>query len=98
MPIYICSKDNFANAPSRKLYLYGEQMLQTMHFSEKHYQHYNLPQKLTYLHPGLINRQINMFQFKPDAEAFEVDAFFMLLTNLKFYAFPPFSCISQCLQ
>ena len=51
------------------------------------------------LFPSRLNKQIDKYvSFKPDPGAFEVDAFFMSWTNLKFYAFPPFSCISQCLQ
>ena len=34
IPTYVCSKDNFADAPSGKLYLDGEWMLKKMHFSE----------------------------------------------------------------
>ena len=46
-----------------------------------------------------LNKQIGKYvSFKPDPEAFEVDTFSILWTNLKFYAFPPFSCISRCLQ
>ena len=47
----------------------------------------------------MLNKQIDKYvSFKPDPAAFEVDAFFMSWTNLKFYAFPPFSCISPCFQ
>ena len=46
-----------------------------------------------------LNKQIDKYvSFNPDPEAFEVDVIFMSWTNLKFYAFPPFSCFSQCLQ
>ena len=34
IPTYVCSKDNFADAPSRKLYLDGEWMLKKTPFSE----------------------------------------------------------------
>ena len=46
-----------------------------------------------------LNKQLDRFvSFKPDSEAIDIDAFSISWTNLKFYAFSPFSCISRCLQ
>ena len=46
-----------------------------------------------------LNKQIHKYvSFKPDSEVFEADAFFISRTNLKFYAFLPFSCISRRLK
>ena len=46
-----------------------------------------------------LNKQLDRFvSFKSDSEAIDVDAFSISWTNLKFYAFPPFSCISRCIK
>lgn len=46
-----------------------------------------------------INTQFKDFvSFRPDTEASYVNAFSMSWTGLKFYAFPPFSCISKIIQ
>ena len=97
IPTYVCSKDNFADAPSRKLYLDGEWMLKKCLF-QKAISALQFTPEID-LFASRLNKQIDKYvSFKPDPEAFEVDAFFMSWTNLKFYAFPPFSCISRCLQ
>ena len=67
-----------------------------------------------YLLLGLINSLINLFLLNQTLDKFvslinlidlfilnqaiDVDAFSLSWTNLKLYTFPPFSCISQCLQ
>ena len=46
-----------------------------------------------------INRQFPCFlSFKPDPEAFAVDAFTIDWSTYKFYAFPPFSMIPRVLR
>ena len=36
--------------------------------------------------------------YRPDPNAYAVDAFSLDWSKLQFYAFPPFSCISKCFQ
>ena len=46
-----------------------------------------------------INKQlVNYVSFKPDPDAKAVDAFTFTWSNLKFYAFPPFSVIQRVMQ
>ena len=46
-----------------------------------------------------INTQFKTFvSFRPDPEAVHVNAFTINWTDLEFYAFPPFSCISKVIQ
>jgi len=46
-----------------------------------------------------INTQIPKFvSYRPDPEATHVNAFSINWTGLRFYAFPPFSCIAQVIQ
>ena len=65
IPIYVCNEDNFADAPSRKLYLDGEWMLKKCIF-----------QKALQFTPETdlsVNKQIDKYvSFKPDPEAFYV--------------------------
>lgn len=46
-----------------------------------------------------LNKQMDRYvSYKPDPEAFAVDAFSMNWGNVEFYAFPPFSVITQVLM
>ena len=46
-----------------------------------------------------INKQFSRFvSFRPDLESVHVNAFTISWTNLDFYAFPPFSCVSKVIQ
>ena len=46
-----------------------------------------------------INTQLEKFvSYRPDPNAFAINAFTLDWGNLDFYAFPPFSCIASCLQ
>ena len=46
-----------------------------------------------------INKQITKFvSYHPDPDAFAVDAFSIDWNGLKFYAFPPFSCVGKMLR
>ena len=47
----------------------------------------------------LIYLQITKFvSYHPDPDAFAVDAFSIDWNGLKFYAFPPFSCVGKMLR
>ena len=97
IPTYVCSEDNFANAPSRTLYLDGGWMPKKCIFQKTLSPLQFTPE--ADLFASRLNKQIDKYvSLKPDPEAFEVDAFSMSWTHLKFYAFPPLSCLSQCLQ
>lgn len=46
-----------------------------------------------------INAQFSTFvSFRPDPEATHINAFTIDWTGLRFYAFPPFTCISRVIQ
>ena len=46
-----------------------------------------------------LNHQLETFaSFRPDPEAWHIDAFSLDWGALDFYAFPPFPCISSCIQ
>ena len=46
-----------------------------------------------------LNTQLSSFvSFRPDPESCHVDAFSLNWEDLSFYAFPPFPCISSCIQ
>ena len=97
IPTYVCSWDNFADLPSRRTYLDGEWMFNIDIFN-KAMLDLNFKPDVD-LFASRLNKQLNRFvSFKPDPEAIDIDAFSISWTNLKFYAFPPFSCISPCLQ
>ena len=97
IPTYVCSRDNFADLPSRETYLDGEWMLNIDIFN-KAMLDLNFKPDVD-LFASRLNKQLDRFvSFKPDPEAIDIDVFSISWTNLKFYAFPPFSCISRCLQ
>lgn len=46
-----------------------------------------------------LNTQLpRFFSYRPDPEAEVINAFCVLWTNIKFYCFPPFSCVGKVLQ
>ena len=46
-----------------------------------------------------LNRQVDLFvSWKPEPEAWAVDAFSIAWRDIKFYAFPPFSVLSRVLS
>ena len=97
IPTYICSRDNFADLPSRKTYLDGKWMLNIDIFNKAMLDLHFKPD--VGLFASRLNKQLDRFvSFKPDPEAIDADAFSISRTNLKFYAFLPFSCISRCFQ
>ena len=51
------------------------------------------------LFPSRLNHQLPTYvSYKPDPNAYAVDAFSLVWKQFKFYCFPPFSCITECLQ
>ena len=96
-PVYVSTDKNLADKPSRNLYVQGEWMLAKEHFRkiEKHFHVY-----LTIdLFASRLNKQLPQYvSFKPEPDAIACDAFTLNWANHMFYCFPPFSCISRCLQ
>ena len=96
-PVYINTKENLADRSSRITYIQAEWML------EKHVFHKVL-QTLKFsptidLFASRLNHQLPTYvSYKPDPNAYAVDAFSLVWKQFKFYCFPPFSCITECLQ
>lgn len=91
------STNIIADKESRQLYREGEWMLNPDHvktaISKFHFQ----PE--IDLFASRLNRQFNRYcSYRPDPEATYIDAFSLPWNNLKFYCFPPFSCILQAIQ
>ena len=96
-PVYISSADNPADEPSRNIYVDAEWQLNPAIFA-------HVVSILNFvpdidLFASRLNTQLEKYvSYHPDPEAFNTDAFSLSWSHLKFYCFPPFSCISQCLQ
>ena len=97
VPVYIPSRDNPADLPSRKIYVDAEwQLTPGLFRCACHTLQYQPDVDLFASH---LNFQLPRYiSYRPDPSAFATDAFSISWSNLNFYAFPPFSCISQCLQ
>ena len=74
IPTYVCSKDRFADAPSRKLYLDGAWILKKMHF-QKALSALQFTQETDLFASRLNKPKDKLVSFKLDHEAFAVDAF-----------------------
>jgi hypothetical protein len=94
---YIKSKDNIeADRASRITNIDTEWELNESRFQEIVHQ-FGLPD--IDLFATSINRKCSMFiSWKRDPEAYDIDAFTIVWTNLNFYAFPPFSLVLKCLR
>ena len=96
-PVYIASADNLADTPSRKVYMDAEWQLDPNVFR-------NIVSKLAFkpaidLFASRLNTQLpRYYSYQPDPSAEGTDAFTFSWSNTHFYAFPPFSCVNQCLQ
>ena len=97
LPVYIASADNPADEPSRNIYMDAEWQLNPQLFQQ-------LTNSLQF-HPEIdlfasrINSQLPFYlSYYPDPEAQATDAFSLSWFHIRFYCFPPFSCISRCLQ
>ena len=96
-PVYIASGDNIADQPSRNIYVDAEWQLNPSIFSK-------VISTLQFypdidLFASRLNTQLSKYiSYHPDPHAFATDAFSLSWSDKRFYCFPPFSCISQCLQ
>ena len=95
-PVYVNTKHNLADESSRKIYSQGEWMLAKTIFSKV--LKFNITPKIDLFASRLNNQLLTYVSYKPDPNAYTVDAFSLDWNKLHFYAFPPFSCISQCIQ
>ena len=88
-PVYINTKENLADRSSRITYIQGEWMLEKRLFNRV----------LKTLKSSRLNHQLPTYvSYKPDPNAYAVDAFSLVWKQFQFYCFPPFSCITECLQ
>lgn len=86
-----------ADAESRKFEIHTEWMLNKIKFLEIH-SHYDFHVNVD-LFASRVNKQIQKFvSYRPDPECYAVDAFSIPWSNLQFYAFPPFICITKALN
>ena len=96
-PVYINTKEDLADRTSRITYIQAEWMLgkrlfdrvsQTLKFSPT-----------TDLFASRLNHQLPTYgSYKPDPNAYAVDAFSLVWKHFRFCCFPPFSCITEGLQ
>ena len=97
IPSYIPSSQNLADKPSRDSYIDAEWKLNPRVFREVCVQLDFYPD--VDLFASRLNRQLTQYvSYHPDPFATATDAFSISWCDLKFYMFPPFSCISRCLQ
>ena len=95
-PVYVSTKHNLADEPSRKIHSQGEWMLARTIFSKA--LTFNITPKIDLFASRLNNQLPTYVSYKPDPNAYAVDAFSLDWSKLQFYAFPPFSCVSQCVH
>ena len=97
LPVYVSTTKNLADVPSRKVFIDAEWQLNPDVFT-KLIQDLNFVPTID-LFASRVNTQLSSYiSYKPDPDALDTDAFSIDWHGLKFYAFPPFSCISRCLQ
>ena len=96
-PVYVASADNLADEPSRNIYVDAEWQLHPTIFK-------NVISTLQFnpdidLFASRLNAQLSRYiSYHPDPHAYATDAFSLFWGDKQIYCFPPFSCISQCLQ
>lgn len=97
-PPLIPGKDNLdADRESREYDLQTEWKLATAIFNEILH-HFQMKPDID-LFASRINYQLKPFvSYRPDPEAYAVDAFQLSWQNLSFYAFPPFCIVGRVLQ
>ena len=59
---------------------------------------FNITPKIDLFASRLNNPLPAYVSYKSDLNAYAVEAFSIDWSKLQFYAFPPFSCVSQCIQ
>ena len=95
-PVYVNTKHNLADEPARKINSQEEWMLTRTIFSKA--LRFNITPKIDLFASRLNNQLPPYVSYKPDPNAYAVDAFSLDWSKLQFYVFPPFSCTSQCVQ
>jgi hypothetical protein len=91
------STNIIADKESRHLYREGEWMLNPAHVNTA-ISKFNFQPEID-LFASRLNKQFTKYcSYRPDPEATYIDAFSLPWNNLKFYCFPPFSCILQAVQ
>ena len=96
-PVYIASANNPADFPSREVYIDAEWQLAPCLFRRCVRFLGFLP--TIDLFASRTNTHLPLYvSYLPDPEALTVDAFSLDWSTYKFYAFPPFSLVSRCLQ
>jgi hypothetical protein len=91
------STNIIADKESRHLYREGEWMLNPNLVSTA-IKEFNFQPEID-LFASRLNKQLPKYcSFRPDPEATYIDAFSIPWSNLKFYRFPPFSCILQTIR
>ena len=94
-PVYVNTKHNLADEPSRKIYNQREWMVaRTIFFKALRF---NITLKTDLFASTLNNELPTYVSYKTDPNAYGVDAFSLDLSKLQFYALPPFICKSQCI-
>ena len=97
LPVYVSSTDNLADRPSRQVFVDAEWQLNRGVFLNV-LSHLDFAPTID-LFASSVNTQLPVYvSYQPDPNAHDIDAFSIDWGGLKFYAFPPFSCISRCLQ
>ena len=59
---------------------------------------FNIIPKIDFFASGLNDQLATYVSYRPDPNAYAVEAFSLDWNKLQFYSSPPFSCISQCVQ
>ena len=90
-PVYVNTKHNLADEPSRKIYSQGEWVLARTIFSKV--LRFNITPNIDLFASGLNSQLPTYVSYKPDPNAYAVDAFSLDWSKLQFYTFPPLSCI-----
>ena len=95
-PVYINTKENLADRSSRITYIQAEQMLEKHLFGR-------ILKTLKFsptinLFASRLNHQLSTYVlYRPDAIAYPVHEFSLLWKQFKFYCFPLFSYVTECL-
>jgi hypothetical protein len=96
-PTYVPSEANLADKPSRKTNMDAEWQLNPKLFS-KIVKELNFVPTID-LFASRLNTQLeDYYSYQPDPQSAGTDAFSFSWKSKSFYCFPPFSCISRCLQ
>ena len=96
LPVYINTKQNLADRSSRITFIQAEWMLK--HLFDRVLKTLKFSPTID-LFASRLNHQLPTYvSYKPDPNPYAVDAFSLVWKQFTFYCFPPFSCITECLQ